>query len=69
MRFTYRNKYYIPLIYPRKKRGYRFSFMKRRRVPDNFERAFHHDMRQKPSMKSRLTYIQYNANARRHNNS
>ena len=68
MRFTYRNKFYIPLMYPRK-RGYRFSFMKRRRVPDNFERAFHHDMRQKPSMKSRLTYIQYNANARRHNNS
>lgn len=68
MRFTYRNKFYIPLMYPRK-RGYRFSFMKRRRIPDNFERAFYHDMRHKPSMTSRLTYIQYNANARRHNNS
>ncbi len=68
MRFTYRNKFYIPLMYPRK-RGYRYSFMKRRRVPDNFERALYHDMRPKPSMKSRLTYIQYNANARRHNNS
>lgn len=68
MRFTYRNKFYIPLMYLRK-RGYRFSFMKRRRIPDNFERAFYHDMRPKPSMTSRLTYIQYNANARRHNNS
>ncbi len=63
-----RMRFMIPIMYPRR-RGYRFSFMKRRtRLVDT--KFWNHPLlnqRPKPSSNSRKTYIQYNAEARKHN--